>query len=68
MVDLFGLRHVVRAPRAALRERAVAALEEACLWAEVRDRLDAPAEQLSLGQRQRLCLARALARIRCCSC
>jgi phosphate transport system ATP-binding protein len=58
---LFGLRHVVRAPRATLRERAVAALEEAGLWAEVRDRLDAPAEQLSVGQRQRLCLARALA-------
>jgi phosphate transport system ATP-binding protein len=51
----------VRAPRAALRERAVAALEEAGLWAEVRDRLGAPAEQLSVGQRQRLCLARALA-------
>ena len=58
---LFGLRHVVRAPRAALRERAVAALEEAGLWREVADRLDAPAEQLSVGQRQRLCLARALA-------
>jgi phosphate transport system ATP-binding protein len=58
---LFGLRHVVRAPKAALRERAVAALEEAGLWQEVRDRLDSPAEQLSVGQRQRLCLARALA-------
>lgn len=58
---LFGLRHVVRAPRAVLRERAVAALEEAGLWREVRDRLGAPAEQLSVGQRQRLCLARALA-------
>ncbi|MEX2291667.1 MAG: ATP-binding cassette domain-containing protein [Mycobacteriales bacterium] len=58
---LFGLRHVVRAPRAQLHERAVAALEEAGLWREVADRLDAPAEQLSVGQRQRLCLARALA-------
>ena len=58
---LFGLRHVVRAPRAALRERAVSALEEAGLWAEIADRLDAPASQLSVGQRQRLCLARALA-------
>lgn len=58
---LFGLRHVVRGPTAALRERAVAALEEAGLWREVADRLDAPAEQLSVGQRQRLCLARALA-------
>ncbi|MBW3638310.1 MAG: ATP-binding cassette domain-containing protein [Actinobacteria bacterium] len=58
---LFGLRHVVRAPRACLRERAVNALEEAGLWAEVADRLDSPAAQLSVGQRQRLCLARALA-------
>lgn len=58
---LFGLRHVVRAPRASLRERAVNALEEAGLWAEVADRLDSPAAQLSVGQRQRLCLARALA-------
>ncbi len=58
---MFGLRHVVRAPRATLRERAVAALEEAGLWAEVQDRLDSPADQLSVGQRQRLCLARALA-------
>ena len=58
---LFGLRHVARDPRSTLRDRAVAALEEAGLWAEVRHRLDAPAEQLSVGQRQRLCLARALA-------
>jgi len=57
----FGLRHVVRAPRAALRRRAEAALVEAGLWEEVADRLEAPAEELSIGQRQRLCLARALA-------
>ena len=57
----FGLRHVVRASREQLRARAVAALQEAGLWDEVADRLDAPAEQLSVGQRQRLCLARALA-------
>ena len=58
---LFGLRHVVRAPREVLRERAEAALQEAGLWQEVRDRLDSPAGNLSAGQRQRLCLARALA-------
>jgi phosphate transport system ATP-binding protein len=57
----FGLRHLVRAPRAELRRRAEGALREAGLWDEVADRLDAPAEQLSVGQRQRLCLARALA-------
>lgn len=57
----FGLRHVARLPRHELRARTEAALEEAGLWPEVADRLDAPAEQLSQGQRQRLCLARALA-------
>lgn len=31
------------------------------LWDEVKDRLDAPASKLSVGQQQRLCLARALA-------
>ena len=58
---VFGLRHVVRASRRQLRSGAQVALEEAGLWDEVADRLDAPAEQLSVGQRQRLCLARALA-------
>lgn len=37
------------------------ALVEAGLWDEVRDDLRRPALQLSLGQQQRLCLARALA-------
>jgi len=36
-------------------------LEEAGLWAEVKDRLHAPATGLSIGQQQRLCLARGLA-------
>lgn len=31
------------------------------LWEEVKDRLDAPAAKLSIGQQQRLCLARGLA-------
>ena len=58
---VFGLRHHARLPRAALAARGEAALREAGLWDEVADRLDAPARQLSVGQRQRLCLARALA-------
>ena len=58
---VFGVRHVQRASRAELRDRARAALSEAGLWDEVADRLDSPADQLSIGQRQRLCLARALA-------
>ncbi len=36
-------------------------LKEASLWDEVQDRLGEPASRLSLGQQQRLCLARGLA-------
>jgi phosphate transport system ATP-binding protein len=36
-------------------------LQAAGLWDEVKDRLKAPAADLSVGQQQRLCLARALA-------
>ncbi|MCD8186117.1 MAG: phosphate ABC transporter ATP-binding protein [Rikenellaceae bacterium] len=36
-------------------------LEAVGLWEEVKDRLHAPATRLSIGQQQRLCLARSLA-------
>jgi phosphate transport system ATP-binding protein len=36
-------------------------LRAAGLWDEVKDRLNAPATALSIGQQQRLCLARGLA-------
>lgn len=36
-------------------------LKKANLWEEVKDRLDSPAADLSIGQQQRLCLARTLA-------
>ena len=36
-------------------------LKEASLWDEVKDRLKMPASKLSIGQQQRLCLARGLA-------
>jgi phosphate transport system ATP-binding protein len=36
-------------------------LKEASLWEEVKDRLNTPASGLSIGQQQRLCLARGLA-------
>lgn len=36
-------------------------LEMAGLWDEVKDRLNSPASGLSIGQQQRLCLARGLA-------
>ncbi len=39
----------------------VTALEKAGLFAEVKDRLDAPGTGLSGGQQQRLCIARAIA-------
>ncbi|MFM7172352.1 MAG: phosphate ABC transporter ATP-binding protein [Caldilinea sp.] len=38
-----------------------AQLEAVGLWAEVRERLHSPATRLSVGQQQRLCLARTLA-------
>ena len=58
---LFGakrLRSLTRSEAAALTE---SALREAALWDEVKDRLRQPATVLSVGQQQRLCLARALA-------
>ena len=36
-------------------------LKESSLWDEVKDRLHSPASKLSVGQQQRLCLARGLA-------
>lgn len=57
---IFGLRRVGRAPRREWPERARAALAAASLWDEVHDRLASSAGQLSVGQQQRLCLARSL--------
>ncbi len=37
------------------------ALQSVSLWSEVEDRLNSPASKLSIGQQQRLCLARSLA-------
>jgi phosphate transport system ATP-binding protein len=45
----------------ALREIVERRLIEASLWDEVKDRLNTPASALSIGQQQRLCLARGLA-------
>lgn len=58
---LFGVRHVERLSRRGLTARMEEALCSAALWNEVKDRLHAPAVELSLGQQQRLCLARTLA-------
>jgi len=57
----YGLRiHGVRA-RKELDRIVEHYLKEATLWDEVKDRLHAPASRLSIGQQQRLCLARGLA-------
>ena len=58
---LFGVRHVARVPRREMPAVAERALREAALWDEVKDRLHTPAMRLSVGQQQRLCLARTLA-------
>ncbi len=58
---LFGLKRLGLIPRRDLPAAAAQALREASLWDEVKDRLKAPARQLSAGQQQRLCLARTLA-------
>jgi len=47
--------------KAELDELVEAQLKATGLWNEVKDRLKAPASRLSIGQQQRLCLARGLA-------
>jgi phosphate transport system ATP-binding protein len=58
---LFGVKHLGRVPKKQWLETAEHALREAAIWDEVKDRLHSPALQLSVGQQQRLCLARTLA-------
>ena len=57
----YGLRVRGERSRRALEERVEAALRDAALWDEVKDRLKDLAFNLSGGQQQRLCIARALA-------
>ncbi len=58
---IFGVRHLGKTRRQDWPAVAEQALREAALWEEVKDRLQQSALQLSIGQQQRLCLARALA-------
>lgn len=58
---LFGAKRLRSLSRSERRELIESSLREAALWEEVKDRLRAPALTLSVGQQQRLCLARALA-------
>ena len=57
----YGLRVRGERSRRVLGERVEAALRDAALWDEVKDRLNDLAFNLSGGQQQRLCIARALA-------
>jgi phosphate transport system ATP-binding protein len=58
---VYGLRiHGERDP-AMMHQKAEHCLKTVGLWNEVHERLKEPASKLSLGQQQRLCLARALA-------
>jgi phosphate transport system ATP-binding protein len=57
----FGLRLEQRIGRAALTERVHAALVDAALWDEVKDKLHDDGRSLSGGQQQRLCIARTIA-------
>jgi len=58
---LFGAKRLRPLSRADRTELTESALREAALWDEVKDRLRQPASTLSVGQQQRLCLARTLA-------
>ena len=57
----FGIRFFKRLPRAELDARVEAELRRAALWDEVKDELSASGLSLSIGQQQRLCIARTVA-------
>ena len=58
---VYGLKiHGIR-DKKIIAQKATHYLKIASLWDEVKDRLDSPASKLSIGQQQRLCLARGLA-------
>ena len=58
---LFGVRFHKNWKGRKKEEIVQTTLEKAGLWDEVKDRVSEPASRLSVGQLQRLCLARALA-------
>lgn len=57
----FGLKLHRPLKKAELNQQVEKYLRLAGLWEEVKDRLNEPAGRLSIGQQQRLCLARGLA-------
>lgn len=58
---LYGLRLRGVSDLQTLHQTLVRSLRDTGLWKEVKDRLDEPAQSLSAGQQQRLCIARTLA-------
>ena len=57
----FGIRLYEKLSKAEMTNRVEAALREAALWDEVADELHSSALDLSAGEQQRLCIARAAA-------
>lgn len=57
----YGIRHHERLSRSEMNARVEAALRQAALWDEVKDKLPQSGLSLSGGQQQRLCIARAIA-------
>ncbi len=57
----FGVRLFERLTRRDMDERVEAALTQAALWGEVKDKLGQSGQSLSGGQQQRLCIARGIA-------
>jgi phosphate transport system ATP-binding protein len=57
----YGLRLKSKLSRVELSDRVEAALRDAALWDEVKDKLANSGTDLSGGQQQRLCIARAIA-------
>ena len=58
---IFGARRLRALSRTEQQNLVEESLREAALWGEVCDRLNSPAQSLSVGQQQRLSLARTLA-------
>jgi phosphate transport system ATP-binding protein len=57
----YGLRVRGVRKKSFIEERVVKSLQQAGLWNEVKDRMNSHATDMSGGQQQRLCIARALA-------
>jgi phosphate transport system ATP-binding protein len=57
----FGIRLYERISNSEMDDRVEQALTRAGLWTEVKDKLNASGQSLSIGQQQRLCIARGIA-------